>query len=64
MKNILLYISVGFIMYFGMGDSLLKSQKICHLHSGYIKLKNMKTYFVVTQMQTKQGLLMTHPLLS
>jgi len=28
MKNILLYISVGFIMYFGMSDSLLKSQKI------------------------------------
>jgi len=28
MKNILLYISVGFIFYFGLSDSLLKSQKI------------------------------------
>ena len=27
-KNLFLYISIGFIMYFGFSDSLLKSQKI------------------------------------
>jgi len=33
MKNLFLYISIGFIMYFGFSDSLLKSQKI-HCKNG------------------------------
>ena len=38
-KNLFLYISIGFIMYFGFSDSLLKSQKI-HWLNGIEKACN------------------------
>jgi len=44
-KHLFLYVSIGSILYFGMSDSLLKSQKI-HCKNGietacnYLEVKN------------------------